>query len=56
VKVVGQVAWRNTDPGTRGGTGMGMRFLDLAAADREAIERHLAQALVAQIGNTEERA
>ena len=49
IKVVGQVVWRNADASKRGGLGMGLRFLDLAEADREVIEEYLAQALVVQI-------
>jgi len=49
VYAMGQVVWQNADPSKRGGMGMGLRFLDLAAADREAIEGYLTQALAAQI-------
>jgi uncharacterized protein (TIGR02266 family) len=45
VKVMGQVVSRNTEPGKPGGVGMGVRFLDLPAADREIIERNLAEAI-----------
>lgn len=55
VKVVGQVVWRNADPGKRGGAGMGIQFVDLSAADREAIERHLVHAIAAQISVAGER-
>lgn len=56
VKVVGQVVWRNADASKRGGTGMGIQFLDLEATDREVIERHLAQAIAIQISGAGERA
>ncbi len=55
VKVTGQVVWRNADSGKRGGTGMGVQFLDLTPGDREAIERHLAQAIAVQISGAGER-
>jgi uncharacterized protein (TIGR02266 family) len=55
IKVVGQVVWRNADPGKPGGVGMGIQFLDLAAADRAAIERHLAQAIAVRVSVAEDR-
>ncbi len=55
VKVVGQVVWRNADPSKRGGMGMGIQFLDLAAADRAAIERHLAQAIAVHVSGVDDR-
>jgi uncharacterized protein (TIGR02266 family) len=54
VKVVGQVVWRNADASKRGGMGMGIQFGDLAPADREIIERHLAQTIAVQISNVVE--
>jgi hypothetical protein len=35
--------------------GMGIRFVEVAAGDREAIERHLAQAIAVQISNAGDR-
>ncbi len=55
VKVVGQVVWRNADRSKQGGMGMGIQFLDLAATDRAAIERHLAQAIAVQVCVAEEK-
>ncbi len=53
--VIGQVVWRNADPGKTGGMGMGIRFVEVAVGDREAIERHLAQAIAVQISNAGDR-
>ncbi|MFI5339928.1 MAG: TIGR02266 family protein [Candidatus Methylomirabilales bacterium] len=55
VNVIGQVVWRNADPSKTEGTGMGIRFVEVAAADREAIEHHLAQAIAIQVSGVEER-
>jgi uncharacterized protein (TIGR02266 family) len=55
VKVTGQVVSRNTDPGKPGGAGMGIRFLDLLEADREIIERNLAEAIATGLSRTQER-
>ncbi len=55
VKVMGQVVSRNTEPGKPGGVGMGIRFLDLPAADREIIERNLAEAIAAGLSRMGER-
>jgi len=49
VRVVGQVVWRNADPSKTGGMGMGIRFIEMGAGDREAIERHLAQSIALQV-------
>jgi hypothetical protein len=35
--------------------GMGIRFVEVAAGDRETIERHLAQAIAVQVSRAEER-
>jgi uncharacterized protein (TIGR02266 family) len=56
VKVVGRVVWQNADASKGGGAGMGIQFLDLAAADREAIERQLTQVIAVQISGAGERA
>lgn len=50
VQVIGEVIWQNTDASKAGGVGMGLRFLDLAAEDREIIERYLVGAIVRQVG------
>ncbi len=55
VKVMGQVVSRNTNPGKPGGAGMGIRFLDLPAADRDIIERNLAEAIATGLSRTQER-
>jgi uncharacterized protein (TIGR02266 family) len=55
VNVTGQVVWRNADPSKMGGVGMGIRFVEIAAGLREAIEGHLAQAIAVQISEAEER-
>jgi uncharacterized protein (TIGR02266 family) len=55
VNVIGQVVWRNADPSKTGGMGMGLRFIEVAAGDREAIELHLAQAIAVQVSGAEER-
>lgn len=55
VKVLGKVVWRNTDPNRPGGRGMGIKFLDLTPADREIIERNLAEAIAAGLSRTQER-
>jgi uncharacterized protein (TIGR02266 family) len=54
VQVIGEVVWHNLDPSRAGGVGMGLRFLDLAADDREIVERYLRDAIVRRIeGNLE---
>jgi uncharacterized protein (TIGR02266 family) len=55
VNVIGQVVWRNADPSKAGGMGMGIRFIEVAAGDREAIEQHLAQAIAVKVSGAEER-
>jgi uncharacterized protein (TIGR02266 family) len=55
VKVQGQVVSRNMDPDMPGGVGMGIRFLDLPAADREIIERNLAEAIADGLSRREGR-
>jgi DNA-binding response OmpR family regulator len=55
VNVIGQVVWRNADSSKAGGMGMGIRFVEVAAGDREAIEQHLAQAIAVQVSGAEER-
>ncbi len=55
VKVVGQVVSRNLDPSKPGGEGMGIRFLDLPAADRELIERNLTEAIAGELSRMAER-
>ncbi len=55
VNVVGQVVWRNADPSKAGGMGMGIRFIEVAPGDREAIEQHLTQAIAVQVSSAEER-
>ncbi|HYL81814.1 MAG TPA: DUF4388 domain-containing protein, partial [Candidatus Acidoferrum sp.] len=54
VTIMGEVVWRNLDPGKWGGTGMGIRFLDLPSADHEAIERHLARQIASQLSDVVE--
>jgi len=54
VTVMGQVVWRNLDPNKWGGTGMGIRFLNVSPADRELIERHLAREIATQLGSVGE--
>jgi uncharacterized protein (TIGR02266 family) len=54
VTVMGQVVWRNLDPNKWGGTGMGIRFLDVTPADRELIGRHLAREIATQLGGVVE--
>jgi uncharacterized protein (TIGR02266 family) len=54
LNLVGQVVWRNADPGKPGGVGMGIRFVEMTAHDREAIERHVAEAIAAQVSGAEE--
>ncbi len=56
LKVMGQVIWRNADPSKWGGAGMGVKFLDLLPADRDGIERYLAQVIATQIRVAWERA
>ncbi|HWU41171.1 MAG TPA: DUF4388 domain-containing protein, partial [Candidatus Acidoferrum sp.] len=55
INVTGQVVWRNMDPNKMGGVGMGIRFIEAAADMREAIERHLAQAIAVQVSDAEKR-
>ncbi|MGD0267049.1 MAG: TIGR02266 family protein [Candidatus Methylomirabilota bacterium] len=55
VTVIGQVVWRNADPSKAGGMGMGIRFVETAADDRDSIERHLAQAIAEQVSSAEQR-
>jgi uncharacterized protein (TIGR02266 family) len=55
IKVLGKVVWRNADPNTRGGRGMGIQFLDLTPADRELIERNLAEAIATELSRAQER-
>ncbi|HSB81365.1 MAG TPA: response regulator [Candidatus Methylomirabilis sp.] len=54
VTVMGQVVWHNLDPNKWGGAGMGIRFVDLSAADHEAIEGHLAQQIASQLSGVVE--
>jgi uncharacterized protein (TIGR02266 family) len=54
VRVMGQVVWSNLDPNKWGGAGMGIRFLDLSAADREVIDAHLARQIANQLGSVVE--
>jgi len=56
VQVIGEVVWHNLDPGKAGGVGMGLRFLDLAAEDREIVERYLRDAIVRRIEGSLESA
>jgi len=56
VTVTGRVIWGNPDPSKWGGMGMGIQFVDLAEADREAIEWHLAQRVAARLAAEEEPA
>jgi len=56
VQVIGEVVWHNLDPGKVGGLGMGLRFLDLAAEDREIVERYLRGTIVRQIQDSVESA
>jgi uncharacterized protein (TIGR02266 family) len=55
VTVMGEVVWRNLDPGKWGGTGMGIRFLDLPSADHKAIEAHLARQIAGQLSGVVEQ-
>jgi Tfp pilus assembly protein PilZ len=55
VAVIGQVVWRNADPSKAGGMGMGIRFVETAADDRDSIERHLAQTIAEQVDGAEQR-
>jgi uncharacterized protein (TIGR02266 family) len=55
VNAIGQVAWRNADPSKAGGMGMGIRFVEVGAGERETIEQHLAQAIAALVSEAEER-
>jgi uncharacterized protein (TIGR02266 family) len=55
VTVIGQVVWRNADPSKAGGMGMGIRFVETAADDRDSIERHLAQAIAEQVSSAGQR-
>ena len=54
VNVTGRVVWRNADPTKTGGMGMGIRFVEIAASDREAIERHLTRAIAVQVSGAED--
>lgn len=54
VTVMGQVVWRNLDPNKWGGAGMGIRFLDLSAADHEVIEADLAWQIATQLSGVVE--
>jgi len=56
VQVIGEVVWHNLDPGKAGGLGMGLRFLDLAAEDREIVERYLREAILRRIEGSLENA
>jgi uncharacterized protein (TIGR02266 family) len=55
VNVTGQVVSRNLDPGKPGGAGMGIRFLDLPAADRARIEQNLTEAIAGEISSMADR-
>ena len=55
VNATGEVVWRNADPSKTGGMGMGIRFIEIAAGDREAIERHLAQVIAVQVSDAEDQ-
>jgi len=55
INVTGQVVWRNMDPNKMGGVGMGIRFIEAAAGMKEAVERHLAQAIAVQVSDAEKR-
>jgi uncharacterized protein (TIGR02266 family) len=50
VVVSGRVVWGNPDPSRWGGMGMGIQFADLCDADRDAIERYLAQLVAVRLG------
>jgi uncharacterized protein (TIGR02266 family) len=54
VTAMGQVVWSNLDPNKWGGAGMGIRFLDLSAADHEIIDAHLARQIANQLGGVVE--
>lgn len=54
VSVTGQVVWRNADPSKAGGMGMGIRFVEMGAEGREAIERHLAESIASQVSAVED--
>ncbi|MFB3819692.1 MAG: response regulator [Candidatus Methylomirabilales bacterium] len=54
VVVSGRVVWGNPDPSRWGGMGMGIQFTDLCDADREAIERYLAQLVAVHFAKNEE--
>jgi uncharacterized protein (TIGR02266 family) len=56
LRAMGRVVWANTDPSKWGGMGMGIQFLDLGGADREAIEAHLAGLVATQISGTGDQA
>jgi len=49
VTSLGRVVWSNPDPSKWSGMGMGIEFLDLASADRQAIEEYLAQLVASRI-------
>jgi len=51
VKVAGQVVWRNADPKKLGGMGMGIQFVDVSGADREAIEQYMVQCIAMQVSD-----
>jgi uncharacterized protein (TIGR02266 family) len=54
VVVSGRVVWGNPDPSRWGGMGMGIQFSDLADADRDAIERYLAQIVALRLGKEDD--
>ena len=56
VQLIGEVVWHNLDPSKAGGVGMGLRFVDLAADDREIVERYLRDAIVRRIEGSLESA
>jgi len=48
--LAGRVVWANPDPSRWGGMGMGIQFVDLLDAEREAIEGYLAQLVTRRLG------